>query len=112
LKLRKIILLAFALSTPFTALASGGFIIPSLVINLAWIIVIAFVIIGTKIKGKGKAILFISYLATIFLMFFFFSTLNALEDIQIINYCSAITPPLAFYALYRLISPRYKLNEG
>jgi hypothetical protein len=111
LKSKTIVLLGFALSAPLTVFASGGFIIPSLVINFAWFIILGLVILGLKIMGRGKALIFLSYIGTMLLMFTFFDQLNALEDIKIINYCSAIIPPLAFYFIYRLISDRYKLED-
>jgi hypothetical protein len=112
LKQRKFILLGLVLSTPLTVFASGGFVIPSLLINFCWLTIITLVIIGLKIKREGKVILFISFIGTMFLMFFFFQQLNALEDIEIINYCSAIIPPTATYVIYRLTRAKYKLTDG
>ena len=111
LRQNKFILLGLVLSTPLTVFASGGFVTPSLLINFCWLTTITLVIFGLKIKREGKVILFISFIGTMFLMFLFFQQLNALEDIEIINFCSAIVPPTATYVIYRLTRTKYKLTD-
>jgi hypothetical protein len=111
LRQNKFILLGLVLSTPLTVFASGGFVIPSLIINFCWLTIITLVIFRLKIKREGKIIIFVSFIGTMFLMFFFFQQLNALEDIGIINFCSAIIPPTATYVIYRLTRTKYKLTD-
>ena len=111
LRQNKFILLGLVLSTPLTVFASVGFVIPSLIINFCWLTIITLVIFGLKIKREGKTIIFVSFIGTMFLMFFFFQQLNALEDIGIINFCSAIIPPTATYVIYRLTRTKYKLTD-
>ena len=58
LKFNKLIFSVLILLTPLTAWASGQYLIPTLLINGVVIVLIGSSILGLKIRGLGKLILF------------------------------------------------------
>ena len=104
-------LLGFFFITPLTALASGQYVIPSLLIDLGLFIVIVTTIFRLQIKWTGKLILFISYITATFLLFYVINQQDALDDRILINIESAVIPPTIVYLTYRLIRNRFKNSD-
>ncbi len=111
MRLKGLRLLGLFIITPLTVLASGQYIIPSLLIDLGLFILIMIIIFTLKITWTGKLILFLSYLAAMFLLFYLLDQLNTLEDITLVNIESALLPPVIVYVTYRLIRDRFKKSD-
>ena len=96
------------LITPLTALASGDYILPALLIDLVLFILIIITIFILKIKWMGKLILFVTYFAAMFLLFYLIDQVNYLKNQTLINVGSAVLPTAIVYVTYKLIRGRFQ----
>ena len=96
------------LSTPLTTQASGDYILPALLIDLVLFILIIITIFILKIKWMGKLILFVTYFAAMFLLFYLIDQVNYLKNQTLINVGSAVLPTAIVYVTYKLIRGRFQ----
>ena len=96
------------LITPLTALASGDYILPALLIDLVLFILIIITIFILKIKWMGKLILFVTYFVAMFLLFYLINQVNYLKNQTLINVGSAVLPTAIVYVTYKLIRGRFQ----
>ena len=100
------------LITPLTALASGDYILPALLIDLVLFILIIITIFILKIKWIGKLILLVTYFAAMFLLFYLIDQVNYLKNQTLINIGSAVLPTTIVYVTYKLILGRFQKPDS
>ncbi len=111
LKLNKLIISGLILLTPLTAWASGQYLIPTLLINGVVIVVIGSSILGLKIRGLGKLILFAIYVGSMYLFFYWVDVGHHSDNLGLINLGSAVVPSISVYGTYQIIKDKFQTKD-
>lgn len=102
------VLLLFFLLLPLPALASGGDVLGLLFIDFILFLLIILAIIKVKFTWTGKVVLFVAYVATMYLLFYFTNQVSYSCNLVVINASSAFFPPTVVYLTYLAIRSKFR----